>query len=317
MKKLAYITLIGCMTILVGLFSFTPLTSAASVKYALYINGKTITGQPSVIVENNTTLVPMKAVLTQLGYTMTVDSKTKAITAKNTSGSSIIIKTGSKKATINGSEVVLPALVKSVNGTTYIPLSAIRSLTGKSVGLDNAQGFAWIGNKPTANDSSMPWSMSQEEFRANFAQKQLIDEGGQGDISLLLYQNSLEAGEAEELYVFYKNKLAAVVFTPVVPDYDPGELISFYAGMFRSIAAQYGEPVAGSSTPNPYNISQYVSRYAVEGRLSSEWIMDNTKVTLLLKATTDTGYTMSLQYVDMSVEEQLNAAWADIQNAMQ
>ncbi|MNW25377.1 hypothetical protein D3C74_21180 [compost metagenome] len=317
MKKLAYTSLIACMALLVGLFSFTPLTSAASAKYSLHIDGKVITGQPPVIVENNTTLVPMKAVLTQLGYTMTVDSKTKAITAKNTSGSSIIVKTGSKKATINGSEVVLPALVKTVNGTTYIPLSAIRSLTGKAIGLDSTKGFAWIGDKPAANDSSMPWSMSQEELKTNSAQKQLIDEGGQGDISLLLYQDSLEAGEAEELYVFYKNKLAAVVFTPVVPDYDPGELISFYAGMYHSLATEYGEPVAGSSTPNPNNISEYVARYAVEGRLSSEWIKDGTKVTLLLKATTDTAYTMSLQYVDMSVEEQLNAAWADIQNAMQ
>lgn len=317
MKKIAYITLIGCMALLVGLFSFTPLTSATSVKYTLHIDGKAITGQPSVIVENNTTLVPMKAVLTKLGYTMTVDSKTKAITAKNTSGSSIIVKTGSKKATINGSEIVLPALVKTVNGTTYIPLSAIRSLTGKTVGLDSAQGFAWIGDKPASSSINIPWSISQEEFKANSAQKQLVDEGGQGDIRLLMYQDSLEAGATEELYIFYKNKLAAVVLTPVIPDYDPGELISFYAGMFSSITAEYGQPVAGSSAPNPNNISQYVARYAADGRLTSEWIMDGTKITLFLKATTDAGYSLSLQYVDMSVEEQLNATWADIKNALQ
>ncbi|MNW54895.1 hypothetical protein D3C74_325200 [compost metagenome] len=144
MKKIAYLTLMGCLTIFIGLFSFVPLTSAAApVSYTLYIDGKVLSAKFPTVVEKNTTLVPMKSVLTELKYTTTVDSRTKAITAKNSAGSYITVTTGSKKAKINGSEVLLPTAVKVMNGTTYIPLSAIQKLTGKSIGVDT-------GNRPKA-----------------------------------------------------------------------------------------------------------------------------------------------------------------------
>jgi hypothetical protein len=305
MKKIVDLMLTGCLAIFVGLFSLTPLTSAASVHYTLYIDGKVAAAQLPTVVENNITLIPMKAVLTELNYTMAVDSKTKAITARNSAGSFITVKTGSKKATINGSEVLLPALVKTMNGTTYIPLSAIRNLTGQSIGTDASWGIAWIGDKPITTDVTIPWGISPDEVKALFSDKLLIDEVGQDDIYILQYQVSPEGDEGISL--FYKNKLAKVGYASDISDLDGATLVGVYAGMFDSLAKRYGDPVTGSDAPNLDTIDQYIVHFANKGYLSSDWKVGDTKITLLLKVE-GTGYVASLQYVDMNVEKQVDAA---------
>lgn len=305
MKKIVDLMLIGCLAILINLFSFTPLISAASVHYTLYIDGKVMPAQFPTVVENNTTLIPMKAVLTELNYTMTVDSKTKAIMARNSTGSYITVKAGSKKATINGSEILLPALVKTMNGTTYIPLSAIRNLTGQSIGADTSWGIAWIGEKPIETDITIPWGISPDEVKALFSDKLLIDEVGKDDIHILLYQGSPEGDEA--VCLFYKNKLAKVGYASDISDLDGATLVGVYAGMFDSFAKRYGDPVAGSDAPDLNNIDQNIARFANKGYLSGHWKVGGTKISILLKAE-GTGYVASMQYADMSVEKQVDAA---------
>ncbi|MEF2966608.1 copper amine oxidase N-terminal domain-containing protein [Paenibacillus sp. M1] len=311
MKKAVYLTLMGCLAVIAGLFSFAPsIFAAAPASYTLYIDGKVSPAQFPTVVESNTTLIPMKSVLIELNYTTTVDSRTKAITAKNSTGSYITVKPGSNKADINGSEVTLSAPVKALNGTTYIPLSAVRQLTGKSIGADASQGIAWIGEKPTATAPVPAWGVALDQFKAASSQSLLIDEGGQGDIYLLLYQDS--PNDPEELYVFYKNKLAKVAFVPDVSGIDEAGLLGYYAGMLDSIVEQYGEPVEGSNVIDRDAIDQSILNQnlmllANQGYLSSEWNVGNTKTSLLLKAT-DTGYTISMQFVDASVEAEVEAA---------
>ncbi|MBA9086017.1 hypothetical protein FHR92_002489 [Fontibacillus solani] len=305
MKKIIYLTLMGCLATFVGLFFSAPITSAAApVSYTLYIEGKVSSAKFPTVVEKNTTLIPMKSVLSELNYTTTLDNQTKTITAKNSAGSFITVKTGSKKATINGAEVLLSASVKTMNGTTYIPLSAVQKLTGKSIGSDASQGIAWIGEKPTTAFIP-PWGVTLDQIKLVSGRKLLIDEGEQGDIYILMYQ---VPGAADELNVFYKNKLAKMAFiTDFSGSGEATELLGIYGGIYDSLTKTYGKPVEGYMSLNDNPLDQYLTLFADQGYLSSKWQAGSTTVSLLLKAT-DTGYTISMQYVNASVEAELNAA---------
>ncbi|RRJ66104.1 copper amine oxidase N-terminal domain-containing protein [Paenibacillus oralis] len=303
MKKIVYLTLMGCLAAFIGLFSFAPQSHAAApASYTLYVDGKVLSSKFPTVVEKNVTLIPMKPVLTALGYVTTVDSKTKAITAKNSDGSSITVKTGSKKAKINGSDVTMPAVAKSMKGTTYIPLSAIKQLTGKSIGLDASQGIAWIGEKPAETVPIPPWGATPEQMKAIFSHKQLIEEGQEGDIYALWYQEAPDY--TDEMYVFYKNKLAKWMYNPQVPSYNEDELLGFYDGMVASFVDKYGEPETNIAAADKNN---ELIPLANGGYFMSEWNVGGTKITIFLKPA-DTGYVMAIQFVDTSVESKVEAA---------
>lgn len=306
MKKFTYLTLMGCLAVLIGLFSFTTPTSAAA-SYTLFVDGTISSAKTPVVVEKNVTLVPMKAVLADLKYVTTVDKKTKAITAKNSAGSYITVNLGSKKAKINGSNVNLAAAAKTLSGTTYIPLSAVKQLTGKPIGLDASEGIAWIGEKPgTAN---IPvWGITPEQLKSVAGYSTLIDEGGQGDIYMLLYQDSME--DPEELYVFYKNKLAKVVFSPDISGLNEVGLVGFYEGAFDRLVKSYGQPI--TDVVGAYEDTLEQIPLLDGGYYMSEWKKGDTLITLLLQGTED-GYSVSMQYVKASIEDQVEAALDAIQ----
>lgn len=306
MKKIVYSFLMSWLAVTLGLFTFSPLTYAAAPNsYALYVDGKLLSSPYPTIVQNNTTLVPMKTVLAELGYTTTLDSKTKMITAKHSSGSYIVVSAGSKTAKLNGVAVQLPVAVKAMNGTTYLPLSVIKTLTGKAIGVDTSQAIAWIGEQPTVDTLSAPWGISPEQLKKSFAGKLLIDEGGQDDIYVLLYQNAPDYDE--EIYIFYKSKLAKASFMPSTTNFELAFYIGVYEGIVNSVTKTYGEPLSNTAIYDKDTLEEV--SFADGGFYMSVWEVDNTKITALLKATNE-GYATSLQFVDMSVEAQLNAALA-------
>jgi hypothetical protein len=307
MKKYTYLTLMGCLAVLIGLFSFsTPTSAAAAVSYTLYVDGKVSSAKTPVVVEKNVTLIPMKAVLADLKYVTSVDKKTKAITAKNSAGSFITVNLGSKKAKINGANANLAAPAKTLNGTTYIPLSAVKQLTGKAIGLDASKGIAWIGEKP-ATDNLPVWGVTPEQFKSVAGYTNPIDEGRQGNIYMLLYQDAAE--DYQELYVFYKNKLAKLVFYVDTSGLNEEEILGYYDGMFASLAEEYGQPesdIVAADQETLEQISIYDGGYSM-----SKWKLAGTNITLLLKGT-DNGPTLSMQYIDASVQTQVEAAMSAI-----
>jgi len=308
MKKFTYLTLMGCLAVLIGLFSFTtPTSAAAAVSYTLFVDGSISSAKTPAVVEKNVTLVPMKAVLADLKYVTTIDKKTKAITAKNSAGSFITVNLGSKKAKINGTNVNLAAPVKTLNGTTYIPLSAVKQLTGKQIGLDASQGIAWIGEKP-GTDNVPIWGLTPEQVKSVAGYSTLIDEGGQGDIYMLLYQHSME--DPEELYIFYKNKLAKVVFSPDISGLNEVGLVGFYDGAFDTLVKSYGQPI--TDVVGAYEDTLEQIPLLDGGYYMSEWKKGDTLITLLLQGTED-GYSVSMQYVKASIEDQVEAALDAIQ----
>ncbi|WP_343032855.1 stalk domain-containing protein [Cytobacillus depressus] len=116
---------------------------------AVYINGtKQSYDQPPVI-ENGRTLVPMRGIFESLGATVDWDPQSKIVKAGHT-GTTIVLKIGSKTPTVNGKVVPIDVPAKITNGRTLVPLRFVGEALGASVNYDSATKTITIASKVTA-----------------------------------------------------------------------------------------------------------------------------------------------------------------------
>lgn len=109
--------------------------TAAPATISVKINGKAQAyDQPPMIVKGRT-LVPLRGIFESLGATVKWDGNTQTITA--TKGStSVTIKVGAAKATINGKSVALEAPATIVKGRTLVPARFVSEALGANVEWD-------------------------------------------------------------------------------------------------------------------------------------------------------------------------------------
>lgn len=81
--------------------------------------------------------MPKKQILQALGMTVTYNSATKTILAKDTKNE-IILTIGSDKAIVNGVEMILEVPARSLSGRTMVPLKFIGQSIGMTVTYDSA-----------------------------------------------------------------------------------------------------------------------------------------------------------------------------------
>ena len=111
---------------------------AASKPIDVFINGSKVSfkaGTPYL--ENNSVLVPFRAIFENLGLEVLWDAKTGTVTGTG-SNLKIQLKIGSNRASINGIIKKLIAAPITTNGTTYVPLRFIGEATGGTVLWDPA-----------------------------------------------------------------------------------------------------------------------------------------------------------------------------------
>ncbi len=102
----------------------------------LYKNSQVSFDQPPVVVGGRT-LVPMKKIFETFGMTVTYDSATKTILAKD-SVNTIALTIGSDKVTVNGNQVVLDVPASVIAGRTMVPLKFVGQSIGLKVAYDSA-----------------------------------------------------------------------------------------------------------------------------------------------------------------------------------
>jgi hypothetical protein len=115
--------------------------------YTLSIDGEIIefTQSNRPIILNGTAIVPFRPIFEKLGLKVTWNSSKKQI-----QGVSDIIKIsftiGSKKADVNGKEILIPIAPQLRNGTTYIPLRTVAESSGGQLILYGEEGGnnAWF-----------------------------------------------------------------------------------------------------------------------------------------------------------------------------
>ncbi|MCD8159467.1 MAG: copper amine oxidase N-terminal domain-containing protein [Clostridiales bacterium] len=121
---------------------------AGSSPVILFVNGDAISDAKAVI-QNGTTLVPLRVISTKLNADVTWNTSTK--TAEITYGSTFIQATvGNSYITVNGSNISISAPTQIINFTAYVPLRAIASAFGAEVGFDGGcfEGVkvVWVQN---------------------------------------------------------------------------------------------------------------------------------------------------------------------------
>lgn len=128
MKKLWISILAGILLIPMLLQS----PAQAAIPITIVIDGVPLsTDQPPVAV-NGRTLVPMRAIFEAFEATIHWDQKTKVVTAKK-GDTTIILKLGSKLATINNKPVTLDVPGQSLNGRTLVPTRFVSEALGQEV----------------------------------------------------------------------------------------------------------------------------------------------------------------------------------------
>lgn len=110
------------------------------------VNGKRLITEQPAIVENGTTIAPLRGIFEALGAKVEWDPDTQSITATK-GDKSIFLTIGNTNATANGNRVTLDAAPKIKDGTTLVPVRFISQSLGAEVEWDETTRTALI-HKP-------------------------------------------------------------------------------------------------------------------------------------------------------------------------
>jgi iron complex transport system substrate-binding protein len=121
-----------------------PAQAAAEVK--VVVDGKALSMDVKPVIENDRTLVPLRAIFEALGAKVDWDGKTRTVTAVKGS-TSIRLVVGNATALKNGSKVKLDVPAKIRNGRTLVPLRFVSEALGADVDWDAATYTVAIKNK--------------------------------------------------------------------------------------------------------------------------------------------------------------------------
>lgn len=98
----------------------------------LIINGNILTLEVPPVVEDGRTLVPARALLESLGWSMEWIAEKQTVKATK-DGKIIMMSIDSTKASVNGNQVILDVPAKVINGRTVVPARFIAEATGAKV----------------------------------------------------------------------------------------------------------------------------------------------------------------------------------------
>ncbi|MDQ6422294.1 TraB/GumN family protein [Paenibacillus sp. LHD-117] len=133
-------------------FSLASGTQASAQPLKVWLGNEEIQfGDKQPIIENNTTLVPARALLEDMGYEIEWDGEAGTVQAVKEQ-SVLTFTIGEAIATVNGQPVELTIAPKIKDGTAYVPLRFVGESTGhqvrwdgasRSVVLAQSKGFFW------------------------------------------------------------------------------------------------------------------------------------------------------------------------------
>ena len=159
-KKLLSIIAAAAMTA-----SMLPQAMAANDDITVMINDKELLieeGDTKPFVENERTLVPMRAIFEALGASIEWDEATKTVTSKSDNGN-LEIQVGSDTVKVNGNEIKIDVPAKIVDGRTVVPVRVVAEGLNKTVDWNGEARTITISDKitETAFDAAKPATIGE------------------------------------------------------------------------------------------------------------------------------------------------------------
>lgn len=120
--------------------AFSSVSFAANNEPAVYMNGTQMTFSVNPFIENDRTLVPMRAIFEAVGAEVQWDGETQTVIAardKNGKTTFVTLQIDSKNAFIDGTETAIDVPAKLVNDNTFVPLRFVVESLGEKVEWDS------------------------------------------------------------------------------------------------------------------------------------------------------------------------------------
>ena len=124
-------------------------TSAMAADISVYLDGKALSFDVAPIIENDRTLVPLRAIFEAMGAEVMWDEATRTvISAKGET--SVVFQIDNASMFVNGEEKTLDVPAKIKDDRTLIPLRAVSEAYGCGVDWDGATYTVTIVSSPTS-----------------------------------------------------------------------------------------------------------------------------------------------------------------------
>ncbi|OMD86416.1 hypothetical protein BSK49_17905 [Paenibacillus odorifer] len=181
MKKLWISILVG---LLVLPMMFQSSVKAATAPISIFIDGVRLSTDQAPVMVNGRTMVPLRAIFEAFNATIKWNQKTQTVTATK-DDTTIMLKIGSKTATINNKAVTLDVPGQNLKGRTMVPTRFVSEALGHDVGWNPSTKVVTIttsgGKTGTVNPAS------------NVQLKDVSDNGDGRDLQVSFTQSSNEA----------------------------------------------------------------------------------------------------------------------------
>lgn len=241
-------------------------TFAQGVTVSLDGNTVNFPNQQPVVVEGRT-LIPLRGVFDNMGYTISWNGNTKTVTLSKGSDT-IVINIGESCYYLNGNRNAIDVPAQIINGSTMLPLRAIADATGVNVTWDNNTKVAAIvtggaqqssGTAPAADSASeLDFLAKYQSILSEYSQNtqkfmQIYSDFNSSDIDSIEDVNKV-ANDFRDVYnasVDAKNKFEALNCPPAYKELNNATIA--YIDSLANIAKLVPDLADGNITLEDYN----------------------------------------------------------------
>ncbi len=125
------------MLLLASVVALSSITVFADSQITVLVDGTQVDYPTAPVIQNGSTLVPLRQTFQALGSTVDWDNSTQTITA-NKDDITITLTIGSNTAYKNSNSFNVSVAPQIINGSTFVPLRFVAESFGSTVGWDNA-----------------------------------------------------------------------------------------------------------------------------------------------------------------------------------
>lgn len=141
------------LSLLLAIMLWPSFASASSSTIQIFLDGKKIVPDVPPLIQQDTTLVPLRTIAEQLGADVSWNQKEQKVTVQN-NDKSIELFIGKTTAAVNGSSYLLQTAPVLVQSTTMLPLRFVSEQLGMTVSWDQMTQSVFLFRQETTGGNS-------------------------------------------------------------------------------------------------------------------------------------------------------------------